>query len=484
MPSTRLDELRWIPVVGTDGRARRENLRSIFADARALSGIDGSPLEVAAITRFLLAVAHLTDTPTSLDAWATIWKGRLDFMSQCAKSVEQQPDAWDLFHKRHPFGQLPDLHKTLNPAHLLTYDAARKNNAVFADHSIGETPVPVPAASLARGLIVTNAFAGSSGGGYRSGPLAMRTVAMLCGRTFDETIVLNLLVQRTPPAAYGWRSYGHTAEGAPASVDIVRRYLWTSRQVRFLADATGAAAATMMLSPGDEMPETERAEDPMVAMRKDSKGTAYVPLRLDAGRALWRSAHVLLNWHEDARRLAAVDQLRKAVRRGLIPTGQQVSMRVCAVAGDAQGPSTELWRDESLPFGLSVIADESRYAELAKAVSEAEETGRTTRGRIYSFAIRYLQDGSEAAPDKANVARLADELAPDLTDFWAALARAGEQIACEGYDGAAWTSLLRQASHDTFTRAVRRLPPDARRYRAEFARGDAVGKKDVKGATA
>jgi|GEM_PF-6684035 len=482
MPVFRLDREPWIPVTNADGVALHVNLIQVFCDATRISGLAGSPLEVAAITRFLLATVHLVETPTSLDAWGKLWKNRAHLMSRCAQYIEAQAHVWDLFHEQHPFGQLANLGKTLNPAHLLVYEAARKNNAVFSDHSMVDSPVPIPAGILARGLIVANAYAGSSGGGYRSGALAMRTVAMLCGRTLDQTLLLNLLVQAGSPT-YDWKRYGHAVDHVASSMDIVRRYLWTARRVRLLADDSGTAAATMTLAPGDEMPESERTEDPMVVMRKDSKGATYVPLRLEADRALWRSAHVLLNWHEDVKRLGAIDQLHRLVRRGSISAAEPVSMRVCGVAGDAQGPSSELWRDEILPFGFSVVSDEKRYAELVRAVSAADEAAGITRKRIYSFAARYLQNGADATPDKENVRRLSDELSPDLVDFWSALAPAGERIACDGFDETAWSALLRKASEDAIRRAINRLPPDARRYRAEFTSRTGATKRK-KGATA
>jgi CRISPR type I-E-associated protein CasA/Cse1 len=491
MPMFRLDQQPWIPVVGYDGLARSVNLVEAFTDAQQIAFLAGSPLEVAAIARFLLAIAHLTETPPTLSAWGELWQNRRGFMDRCSRYVHSQKDAWDLFHDLHPFGQWPPLDKTLNPAHILIYDAARKNNAVLTDHSREAFPIMIPAPALARGIITANAYAGSSGGGYRSGPLSMRTVAFLCGRTLDETILLNLLVQPHSPVAYNWNSYGHATEGGGICLDLVRRYLWTSRRVRLIPSTKGAASESIFLAPGNEMPESERKEDPMVVLRKDAKGTEYVPLRLESGRALWRSAHVLLNWHEDVRRLAAVDQLHRIWRRGLLPPNQTISMRICAVAGDAQGPSTELWRDESLPFSFAVLTEDTRYSELVNAVGTAEKAAAYTRKHIYSFVARYLQDRSNAKPDKDNIVKLTDELSPDLSDFWSELAPVGERIACDGFEERQWAELLKKASQDTFRRALDRLPPDARRYRAEFHRPisgtdqktEAQKKNQKKGAT-
>lgn len=478
MASFRLDQEPWIPVVRTNGVAFDVSLVDVFIGAHRIAGLGGSPLEAAALTRFLLAIAHLTETPTRLDGWARLWQARADFMRRCAQYVASQAGAWDLFDAKRPFGQDPGLQKTNNPAHLLIYEAARKNNAVFLDHSIESLPRPIPAPALARGLITVNAYAGSSGGGYRSGPLAMRLVLTLAGRTLDETLLLNLITQSAAPAAYDWRLHGRQRphDGLP---DLARRYLWTSRRVRLVPAAGQVGADVMRLAPGDEMPETERSEDPMVVMRTDAKGESYVPLRLEAGRALWRWAHVLLNWHDQLRPLAVVSQLHKLVRRGLVPGTQPVSARVCGVAGGAKGPSTVLWRDEALPLGLSVVADERRFAQLARAVTDAEEGASSTRKRIYSFASRYLLNGAGSAPNKVETRRLADELSPDLNDYWAILAPAGERIACDGFDEVAWSRLIKSASAEAFRHAVNRLAPDARRHRAEYAQPAARKKKEA-----
>jgi CRISPR system Cascade subunit CasA len=481
MAKFELHKQPWIPVLCIDGGQKEVSLTQAFAEAPQILYLSGNPLEVAAVTRFLLAICHLTETPTTLTRWSELWADRANFMKGCAEYVRKQGAVWNLFDRDHPFGQDPTLEKTLNPAHILVYEAARKNNPVLADHSIEREPVAIPAAKLARGLITTNAYAGSSGGGYRSGPLAMRTVGLVSGCTFAETLLLNVIVQDEPPPLFDWRSYGGVQSHA-GPMDVVRRYLWTSRRVLLQPEFSGTSARTMLLAPGNEMPEDDRKDDPMVVMRKDAKGADLVPLRLEADRALWRWAHVLLSTNLDNHPMATLTQLSKLIRRDLISSDQPVSMRVCSVAGDAQGPSSDLWRDDTLPFGLSVVHDDARYAMLERAVDSAEESAQAVRRALYGFSLRYLQDRSDSAPDKADVARLLDELAPSLRDYWGALAPEGEHIASVTFDEDRWVEATGKAKSAAYRRAVDRLPPSARRFRAEYARLGRADTKKTKGA--
>lgn len=483
MPTFRLDKEPWIPVVDMDGVAKEVSLVDVFAQAHCLASVAGSPLESAAITRFLLAIAHLTNSPSSLSEWKQLWDRRIEFMSDCARYVEEHGDAWELFHAEHPFGQVPNQTRTQNPAHLLVYEAARKNNAVHLDHSVEASPEAIRYGVLVRGILTANAYAGSSGGGYRSGPLAMRSVAYIQARTLADTLLLNLLVQESAPADFDWKLYGLPRNDSITPLDIARRYLWTSRSIRLVLEENGDVK-TIMLAPGNEMSESDRKEDPMVVFRLDSQGKEYIPLRLDSARALWRSAHVLLNWNEEVRRLACIDQLRRLLTREYITRDQQLSIRVCAVAGDAQGPSTELWRDETLPFGVSLIVDDAKFSALTRSVNAAEELANATRSRIYSFAARYLQNGAEAKPDKSDIGRLADELSLELHDYWAMLAPMGERIACDDFDEDKWEALLKAAADHAYRKAIDRLAPDARRFRAEFARRESGEKREKQGAKA
>jgi hypothetical protein len=301
-------------------------------------------------------------------------------------------------------------------------------------------------------------------------------VATIEGKNLAETLVLNLLTQKEPPAAIDWKSYGQI-RSTRSRIDICQRYLWTSRSI--LLTHEEGSVRTMMLAPGNEMPEEERKEDPMIPYRPDSTGKSWVPLRLEPGRALWRSAHVLLNWGSETKQIAALDQIRRVGTREILPQSTELSLRVCAVSGDAQGPSTDLWRDESITFSLQVLESERRFTDMKQAIAHADETATTLRKRVFGFAHRYLQGSAESKPDPNDVGSLADELSPDLAPYWAELAPMGERIACDDFDEDKWNAKVREAAEKAFRDAVDRLPPDARRFRAEYAvsSGDEKKKK-------
>jgi CRISPR type I-E-associated protein CasA/Cse1 len=396
-------------------------------------------------------------------------------MADCSSYVEERSAFWDLFDERRPFGQVVSFEGKDNPAHLLTYQAARKNNPVHLDHRLEHDSRPVAFDALARGMLTLNAFAGSSGGGYRSGPLAMRSLGLLVGDNLQKTLLLNLL-KGSGPTNFDWEAYGALRTATSAKLNLAERYLWTSRRVWLVPDADGAVRR-MILAPGNEMSDDERTLDPMVITRLDSQGKKHVPLRVEASRALWRSAHLFLNCRAEDPSLDSVKQLRSLLERDFVPVSESISLRMLAVGGDAQGPSTELWRDEQLPFALSVVSDDERYEQLRAAVESADDRASKTRKRILSFAFRYLEGRGGAKTDKRDAISLAEELSPDLMPFWQSLAPSGEQIACNDFNESNWTTLLSEAANRTFKEAVSGLPADARRFRAEYVRQGAESKE-------
>lgn len=469
-----LDQDPWIPAMMVDGSYKELSLVQAFEGAEGVRRLVGTPPCVAATMRFLLAIAHLTRTPSKLEEWASLYRDRRGFLADCAQYVRQRREHWNLFDPDRPFGQVPGLEGTVNPAHLMLYEAARKNNPVLTDHSLETSPRPIPPARIPAAMLAMQAFGGSSGGGYTMGPLAMRTVAFLEGENLAETLLLNLLVLERPPEEFDWGQYGRKAQERVKVRNPVDLYLWTSRQVSLVVSECGDVRQ-VRLAPGNTLPQDLIGLDPMVVqtVTEKNKKKEKVPLRLQADVALWRNAHVLLGSVREVR-LKAVDQLSRCVGREFVDD-RPVSLRVCALAGDAQGPRTELWRDERIEFEPELLQEKNRMRlqEVEQAVHDAEKVASRTRKRLAGFASRYLAADQAARVEPSDVRALVEEIAPNLMDYWGAIASEGERLpmACLEADPEwrdKWARTLREASLAAFDKAVERLPPSARRLRAQF----------------
>lgn len=492
MPSYRLDTQPWIPVVLKTGTPAEVSLLDAIERAPGIRTIAGNPLEVAVLARLLVAIAHAVRQPQDPYEWLDIWHNRRPLLDDMAAHVVENAGLFDLYDPERPFAQHPRLPVPGGPPALLEYERAQGNNPVFLDHSRVSDPVPLPSAAAARALLVTHSYGGSGTGGLnplnsgkkdqmRAGPLCARLIALLEGEDLAKTIVLNL-ASDAKPSKPGWLRERADAPGQTPPDGPADLYTRATRSARLLPSEDGLTCTAVSLFMGEAVAGADDGGDDPMIPRYLASDKKFKALRLSGDRAMWRSAHVLLTAAEKpfARPVRALEQLRPLASDGLVSTEEPVRLRVLGVEANAQGPATDLWRDETLPFGLSVLTDDARYAALERAVAGAEETARKLRGRLYRFALAYLRNGGDSSPDSKDAGRLADELAPNLAGFWSGIGPRGERIALDDFDDAAWEKELAAASERAFRKAIDRLPPDARRLRAEFARAEA-GQDTLKG---
>ncbi len=499
MATFRLDQQPWIPVVGMDGRERELSLAQVFEQASTIGTLSGNPMEVAVILRFLLAIAHLTETPANPARWGELWRDRAAFMQRCAAYVGDQGDLWDLFHPQRPFLQDKRLAVVRGePVEPTFLSRGKLGTDAFVSH-VSAADIALKPAAAARSLLVVHAFCVGGTGTpnpllpKRAGKkvadkysknslLAQSLVAFLNDSPLDRLLVLNLVVD-AKVSTPGWRFPPATTANPVRCQCIADRYTRPATSTLLHPNADGTVSkATLTIGSTFVRPDPKKHEpgdaidDPMLP-----HDATLRQLELEPGKALWRGAHVFLA--TEGRPLALISQLERLRSREFLDSDIGF-LRVVGIAGDRGKVKHFFWRDETLPFGLSVLRDDQRYATLARAIRDADDLANKTQERIRAFAYRYLQNGAESKPDKKDVNRLAQELSPSNHDFWAALAPIGERIACDGFDETAWNRLLTAASAKAFRRAVDRLPPDARRFRAEFVRRNTNGKKQKKGALA
>ncbi len=489
MPSFRLDKEPWIPVVRRDGRAELVTLRRVFSDATAIARIGGSPLEVTGIMRLLQAIVQISCPAGSLDAWHRTWTDRTSALDRAAAYVGDNVEFWDLYSSDKPFLQCSELGdqegSPLDPDFL---DRSKSGRDPHIDHSAYYESLHLPSDQAARAILALNLFC--VGGMGTPNPLiprrgkdldkfssdsiaAQSCVCFVEGTSLSETLVLNLIAgaQLGTP---GWlQETARTRDRLPSS-GLADNYTRPQRTVLLFPSDDGRKCTSAFITSGAPFDSGDSEEDPMIPQAKGTKG--YYAFQLDSGVALWRSANVLLANEEKPLRI--IDQIGRISRRYDIDLSE-VTLRLIGIRGKRGKAKHYFWRDESLSFGQSLLRDQERAADLRRAITNAQDEASRTRNRIDSFAARYLQNGAEAKPDKADVGRLADELSPDLQDYWSMLAPMGERIACDDFDEARWVELLKTASDTAFRRAIDRLPPDARRFRAEYSRTQTKEKATV-----
>lgn len=490
MPSFRIDQQPWIPVETLDGHFRELSLAEVLADVLRIRRLVGTPPEAAVLHRFLLAILHRAVPVPDLASWQKLWREPAIAFDAARAYVGSHADAFDLFDSRRPFLQHPALPPGDKPMAVLLYDRARGNNPVFLDASLESDMTPCTPAEAIRGMLVNFAFGGShpdksnplSTGKENTmyaGPLCARLIAVVEGENLAETLLLNLLVGQEAGRPAWERPVPPHPCRTPAE-GLCDRYTRATRFVRLKPSDDGLACLSTALHMGEGLLEDDaRPSDPMMPLYLASDKRLKVQ-RLQAGRALWRSSHVFLNSRESTEAIPAkaLSQTARLVNMGYLDEETPVGLRILGVAGNAQGPETEFWRDETLPFNLSVIRDDRRFQSLKSAVETAEEGASRLRARLTRFASNYLR-GVVADPKTEDVKRLVDEIAPDLRQYWSAISPAGERLGLHVPDPEQWEKTVREAANQAYRQAIEALPPTARRLRAQFERSPTTNEQPV-----
>lgn len=303
-PRFNLIDEPWIPIRYPDGRSAELGIRDTLLQAAHIAEIqDASPLVVAAVHRFLLAVLYRAlEGPTDGLQARTWFKSGLPTEQIDAYLTRWRERFW-LFHERQPFGQVADY--VPKKWHAWTKLAAEHNandTRVLFDHVDVRNAGVIPTAKAARWLLAIQTFAlggGNSDLGYtKHAPSATVVMALPLGRNLADTLLFLLVPQNRFVLAEDipvWERESESLEalekgGARAASGYADLYTWRSRSIRLLAEADLSIARIAFASGVD--PLTELQTDPMVGYRTDEKrGRLPVIFR---ERAFWRDFDSLL----------------------------------------------------------------------------------------------------------------------------------------------------------------------------------------------
>ena len=437
----------WISVRQGD-RLIEVSLQEALLRAAELRAIeDQSPLVLAALHRFLLAVLHRALKGPEDVGQLAIWF-RDGFPSGPLRVyLAAYHDRFDLFDQDAPFYQVPDFDRDLSERAwtILAPELNSDNNKVLFDHTITANPEPLRAAQAARLVVANQVFALSAGKSVlchtATAPIATAATILVQGNTLLETLCLNLApytarqaardraAWEEPPLTVAQLKDCDVARRAP--VGIVDRYTWQTRAIRLHPEERNGETIVTRISyaSGVRCDDPNEIGDPLVAYRRDPKDAArrYPIGFFRDGRSLWRSFDALLPTPErhngaPVEGAAIIEYAGELYRELALDDGGTPLAAQVAIIGQANDQAKiEFWRMERYQLPVALLGDPDLRDLIDQSLTLADETGQRLTGAARALARKLLSQGKRD-PHKDDITKLVNSL-PHGAAYWSGLER-------------------------------------------------------------
>jgi CRISPR system Cascade subunit CasA len=441
-----IDE-KWIPVRFPDGTRQELGISEVLLRSREIVEIeDPSPLVVAALHRFLLAVLYRAlEGPTDIDQAKALFKNGLPGNTITAYLERWRNRFW-LFDGKYPFYQVPNYEpkeekgtKQWKPWSAIAAEHNAKNSKVLFDH-VNHTDAGFVSSGMAvRWLIACQTFAlagGDSDFKYnKQGPSATAVMVLPLGLTLHDTLILSLVPEQRevfqadlPLWEREPESLVSLQEGKERAITgLVDLYTWRSRSIKFQLRGEGETIGGLAIASGVGC-SSEQIVDPMLSYRIDEKW-GRLPIRF-RDRGLWRDFDALL---PDQSHLApGVIQHATALTRS---NRLRLPRSVIVLGQKNDQAKVEYWRMERFTLPEALLASHSSRSEIRQLLTEAERAEteldrslRTAARLVIARGERDLQKDKWSAgrwiPGDASkfIGKSTFEMVPPVTaSYWSSL---------------------------------------------------------------
>jgi CRISPR system Cascade subunit CasA len=419
-----IDE-EWIPVRFPDGTRREFGIRDTLLQSAAIEAIeDPSPLVVAGLHRFLLAVLYRAlEGPTDINQAKALFNTGFPG-EKITAYLEKWRDRFWLFHEKYPFGQIPAFTpKVWRAWTVLAAEHNADNAKVLFDHMDVEAPGDISEGAAARWLLATQTFSVSCGKSELShtgtAPSATAALVVPLGRNLQDTLLFCLVPQNREVSFADLTMW----ERSPESVEVLKegiertpsgladRYTWRTRSICLEPNGLGRIGKLAFAS-GVSNSSVEQI-DPMVGYRvDDKKGKLPIQFR---DRGLWRDFDSLLPDDSDlAPRVVehAVELTRS--KRERFPESVMV-------LGQANNKAKiEYWRMERFVLPEALAGDRNIREEIRQLLKDdAEEAQKSLWAACRSFARNLLSRG-DREPAKKDITDFVKQM-PVIAWYWSTL---------------------------------------------------------------
>ena len=287
-----LIDKEWIPVRFPDGTRAELGIRDTLLQSGAIKAIeDSSPLVVAGLHRFLLAVLYRAlEGPTDTDQAKAFFNEGLPG-EKITVYLEKWRDRFCLFHEKYPFGQNPNVPKDqIEPWTKLTAEYNAPSNKVLFDHTDAKNPGERTPKECARWLLSTMTFSISGGRGYYPSPSPNAMMCIPLGRNLHETLCYNLVPYSNRDVMNDdsvlWEREPRTLPlSTPKRIAFgyADLYTWQPRMI-LMEEAPSNEVKVLRFIAGDGFENPSMNPDPMQPCVNDrTKGRLPVRFREDRG---------------------------------------------------------------------------------------------------------------------------------------------------------------------------------------------------------
>lgn len=393
-----IDE-KWIPARFLDGSHDELGIHDTLLRASEIAAIeDQSPLVVAALYRFLLAILYRAlEGPTDIKQARALFEEGLPG-GKITTYLEKWRDRFWLFDERYPFYQVPNfVPKEWRAWTVLAAECNADNAKVLFDHTDISSAGTISSGMACRWLLASQSF--SLGGGksefqYTKGaPSASVVVAVPLGMSIHDTLIFSLVPELRETCIEDTPIW----EREPDPIDLLRKgmerhpkgyadlYTWRTRSLRLKPESDGGRVASIAFASGIGCLQGQ-LDDPMVACKiSTEKGKYPVKFR---DRGLWRDFDSLL---PDKERLAP-----RVIEHATVLTRSKPDRfpRSVLVLGQANNKAKiEYWRMERFALPEALFGDRFIRTEIRQLLADAEDAQKALWTACVSFARDLLSRG-------------------------------------------------------------------------------------------
>ncbi len=429
-----LIEEKWIPVRFQDGSRNELGVQDTLLRAKEIAEIEApSPLVVAALHRFLLAVLYRAlEGPTDIDQAKALLKNGLPGNKIVAYLKKWKHRFW-LFDEKYPFGQNPNVpHDAIEPWTKLTAEYNATSNKVLFDHTDTKKPGTKEPKECALWLLSTMSFSIAGGRGYYPSPSPNAMMCIPLGKNLHQTLCYCLIPYPNREVMNGdsalWEREPKTlplSNPKQPSTGYADLYTWQARMIR-LEESSSGNVEVMRFVAGLGFDNPSRNPDPMQPY-KVSDTYGKLPVQFREERGTWRDFDSLLPDDSNLAPLTIQHTLRLAGHKVNDMPG---SVLVLGLRYNPPSANVDFWRMERFALPEALAGDRYIRTEIRQLLTMAEEAQNVLWQACCSFARDMLRKG-ENGPTKDDIRKFVAQM-PVNSLYWSTLESRFHEI-LQGY---------------------------------------------------